>query len=398
MTDRERVLLTLEHKEPDRVPIDLGGLESSSMTAAAYNALKRHLGLPEGGRVFDPVQHIVLVEDEIRERFGIATYPVVSEPSAWHPGRLPDGSPCELPAGWRTLLRAGGSEEAVNAAGQVVARRAASGHHFDVVNPPLAEVESIADLDRHRQAIEQFDYPAFADETMDQLAARARALRASGRAAVFNFPAHLLAAGQSLRGFDNFMADLVLNPGFVEALLTRLVDAYCERATAQLDALQGLVDVIAVCDDLGTQIGPMLSPGLYRKTIKPHQERLFAHLKSRCRYLLLHSCGSVRWAIPDLIELGVNALNPVQVSAAGMETAGLKQDFGSELAFWGGGCDTQQVLNRGSEAEVREEVRRRIGDLAPGGGFVFCQVHNIQPEVPPQNVVTMLEAATEFGG
>jgi uroporphyrinogen decarboxylase len=196
-----------------------------------------------------------------------------------------------------------------------------------------------------------------------------------------------------LRGYETFMEDLVLDPRLVEALLTVLVDAYCARADRVLPALGDSVDVVLVNDDLGTQAGPMLSPELYRKLIKPHQRRLFAHIKSRTSAaLLLHSCGSVRYAIPDLIEIGVDALNPVQVSAAGMDSAELKREFGRDITFWGGGCDTQRVLSRGSVEEVREEVKRRVGDLAPGGGFIFCQVHNIQPEVPPENVVAMLEA------
>ena len=112
---------------------------------------------------------------------------------------------------------------------------------------------------------------------------------------------------------------------------------------------------------------------------------------------MLHSCGSIRWALPDLIEIGVDAINPVQVSAVGMDSAELKREFGRDIAFWGGGCDTQRVLNRGTPQQVRDEVRRRIDDLAPGGGFVFCQVHNVQPDVPPENVIAMLEAAAEFG-
>ncbi len=400
MTDRERVLAALAHREPDRVPIDLGGTESSGLTAPAYNSLKRHLGLAEGCRVFEPYQHVALVEDEIKDRFGVATYPVIAEPRRWRPARLPDDSPCEVPEGWRTVTRPDGSEEAVDASSVVIGRRAGSGFHFDPVNPPMASVESMAEIPKHRAAIHSFDAPAFADESVEELAARARRLReASERAAILNFQAHILAAGQLLRGFENFMSDLLLNTKLAEALLTELVDGYCERANALFPALNGLVDVILVNDDLGTQAGPMLSPEVYRARIKPHQRRLFSHLKSISgRPLLLHSCGSVRWAIPDLIEVGIDALNPVQVSAAGMDSAALKRDFGRDIAFWGGGCDTQHVLNRGTPAEVREEVKRRIGDLAPGGGFVFCQVHNIQPEVPPENMVAMLEAAAEFGG
>ncbi len=399
MTHRDRVLTTLRHEEPDRVPIDLGGTESSGMTAVAYNALKRHLGLPEGCRVFEPYQHVAFIEEPIKDRFDVATYPVIFEPRRWRVGRLPDGSPCELPAGWNTVVRADGCEEVLDREGNVIGRRAASGHHFDPVNPPLAAIESPADLANHRNAIARFDWPQFADETGEQLAHRARGLRTqSDRAAVLNFQAHLLAAGQILRGFESFMSDLILNPALADALLTELVDVYCQRADSLFSHLNGLIDVVLVNDDLGIQQGPMLSPGLYRKRIKPHQRRLFSHLKSRSgAFLLLHSCGSIRWGLPDLIEIGVDAINPVQVSAAGMDSAQLKRDFGRDITFWGGGCDTQHTLSRGTEHQVRDEVKRRITDFAPGGGFVFNQVHNIQPEVPPQNVVAMLEAAAEFG-
>jgi len=399
MTHRERVLAALNHSEPDRIPIDLGGTESSGLTAPAHNTLRRHLGLSEGGRVFEPYQYVVFLHDDIRDRFDIATHPLIFEPRDWRPSQLPDGSPCEVPAAWRTRTLPDGSEEALDPSDAVIGRRAASGFHFDPVNPPLAGVERPADLDNHREAIARFDYPFFADEPLDSLFARARRLRTtSNRAIVLNLQVHLFAAGQLLRGFENFMSDLLLNPALADALLTELVDAYSQRAETLFPALDGLVDVILVNDDLGTQAGPMLSPDLYRARIKPFQRRLFSHLKQISGLpLLLHSCGSLRWAIPDLIEIGIDALNPVQVSAAGMDSAALKRDFGREITFWGGGCDTQHVLNRATPAEVRDEVRRRLDDFAPGGGFVFTQVHNIQPEVPPGNIVAMLEAAAEFG-
>jgi uroporphyrinogen decarboxylase len=399
VTHRERILVALQHKEPDRVPIDLGGTESSGMTAAAYTRLERHLGLPVGCRVFEPYQHVAFIEHQLQDLFDLAAYPVIPEPRRWRAATLPDGTSCELPEGWRTAPRPDGTEEAIDAAGEVVGRRAASGHHFDPVNPPLAQVETPADLAGHGEAITRFDWPGFADETPEEMAARARRLRErSDRAAILNFQSHLLAAGQILRGFETFMADLLLRPKLAEALLAELVDAYCERADRLFAVLGDSVDVVLVNDDLGTQQGPMLSPELYRRAVKPHQQRLFAHLKAAGGApLLLHSCGSVRYAIPDLIEIGVDALNPVQVSAAGMDPAELKREFGKDISFWGGGCDTQQVLNRGSAREVRDEVERRIDQLAAGGGFVFCQVHNVQPEVPPENVVAMLEAAAQFG-
>jgi len=399
LTARECVLTTLRHHQPARLPIDLGGTESSGLTSVAYNRLKQHLGLPLGGKVVDPYQHVVWVEEDVKRRFGVATEMLILEPKTWRDGRAPDGIPCRLPENWRTTVRPDGTEEALNAAGEVIGRRSASGYHFDPVNPPLASVETASDLARHGDVIATYDWPAYADEGLESLVSRARRLHAeTDRAVVFNYQVHVLAAGQILMGYERFMETLMLEPKLAEAFLTQLVDAYCERTACVLPALGDSIDVVLVNDDLGTQQGPMLSPALYRKMIKPHQHRLFAGIKAHTKAaLLLHSCGSVRYAIPDLIEIGVDALNPVQVSAARMDSAELKREFGKDITFWGGGCDTQHVLSRGTARQVREEVKRRIGDFAPGGGFVFTQVHNIQPEVPPENVVAMLEAAQELG-
>lgn len=155
---------------------------------------------------------------------------------------------------------------------------------------------------------------------------------------------------------------------------------------------------IQVNDDLGTQNGPQIAPETYREMVKPYHTRLWGLIKKLSgKPLLLHSCGSIYEIIPDLIETGIDAINPVQVRAMNMDSKKLKKKFGKELTFWGGGCDTQQILGRGTPAEVKEEVRRRCADLAPGGGFVFCQVHNIQPNVPPDNVMAMYEAEKSAG-
>lgn len=394
MTGRECVLAALRRDAPDRVPIDLGGTEPSGMTAPAYNRLRAHLGLPLGARVVEPYQQVVRIAEDIKARFGVATEMLIPEPRRWRSAQLADGTPCQLPERWRTVVRPDGSEEAVTAAGEVIGRRAASGHHFDPVNPPLAQVTRTAELANHQAAIASFDRPSFADESLEELAARARRLHAeTDRAVVFNYQVHVLAAGQILMGYEAFLSHLLLEPQLAAAFLTQLVDAYCERTERVFPLLGDSVDVVLVNDDLGTQQGPMLSPELYRRLIKPHQRRLFGCIKSHTTApLLLHSCGSVRYALPDLIEIGVDALNPVQVSAAGMDSAELKREFGRDITFWGGGCDTQHVLNRGTPAQVRAEVRRRLADFSPGGGFVFTQVHNVQPEVPPENVVAMLEA------
>jgi uroporphyrinogen decarboxylase len=285
-----------------------------------------------------------------------------------------------------------------DAKGNVTARMPAGGFYFESAYAPLANATEPRDLDAFDDEIGSFDWPATADESIDEIAERAEDLfAATPYAVVANLQCHLLAAGQVLRGFENFMVDLVSNKKLAHSLLERLTDAYVDRADRYLARVGKYVQVVLVNDDLGTQAGPMLSLDCYKEMIRPYQKRLFRFIKSRTQAaLLLHSCGSVARYIPLLIDAGVDALNPVQVSAAEMDTATLKREFGRDLVFWGGGCDTQRVLNRGSAHEIDAEVRRRIRDLAPGGGFVFTQVHNIQPDVPPENVSAMYEAFRKY--
>jgi len=401
MTPRERVLAALRHEQPDRVPLDLGGTESSGMTAMAYNAFRAHMGLPQGRtQVYDTYQQIACIEQDLREALEIDTVPLLMEPREWKPFALPDGSPCEIPGKWDPVREENGDLVVKDASGQAVARMPAGGFYFEPVNPPLAAVTEAAELDEHAEAISSFDWPSYADESYAEMTARAKHLyEETDYCVVANFMCHLLAAGQILRGFEDFMVDLMVQKELAHSLLERLTEAYCRRADEYFAAVGDYVQVVLVNDDLGTQGGPMLSPECYREMILPYQRRLFAYVKAAApeAFVLLHSCGSVREFIPDLIDAGVDALNPIQVSAAGMETGELKRDFGDRLTFWGGGCDTQRVLNSGTPAEVAEEVKRRVGDLSPGGGFVFCQVHNIQSDVPPENVAAMIEALRECG-
>jgi len=261
---------------------------------------------------------------------------------------------------------------------------------------PYANATSEADFDAQPEYIEDFDWAAWWDLPIAEMAARAEKLRAETDYFITgNVYDHILAAGQWLRGFEQFMMDLIINKPLAHALMERLVDVYLRRFESYLPVARHC-DMIVVNDDLGTQTGLQLSPQLYREMVKPYHARLWQGIKAMSgKPLLLHSCGSVYALIRDLIEMGLDALNPVQVSAADMDTARLKREFGRDLTFWGGGCDTQYVLPRGTVEEVREEVRRRVEDLAEDGGFVFCPVHNIQPDVPPENIVACYQAARE---
>jgi uroporphyrinogen decarboxylase len=201
-----------------------------------------------------------------------------------------------------------------------------------------------------------------------------------------------------VRGMENGLMDLLLNREFVEAFLDRLTETIIRFQTLFLDEVGDLIDVHFSADDLTGQTAPLIPPTVYRELIKPRWAKILAAIKARTKAkILYHGCGAMDQFIPDLIEIGVDILNPVQVSAAGMDTAMLKKKYGKNLAYWGGGCDTQHVLCHDTTDEVRAEVTRRIHDLAPGGGFVFNPVHNIQPHVPPENITAMFETAMIVG-
>lgn len=400
MNSRDRVLCALSHREPDRVPIDFGGTESSGITAPAYLNLCALLGVSNTARIFDTGQQVALISDDIRRTFGVDTQPLVFLPARWRPDTTSDGRPAFSPAAWVARAEADGSRVIVDAGGRITARMPAGGYYYDGTYAPLAGGADAAAIARHAHSFEEFDKPDYLDEGWNAMAHRARALHEQTDACVVaNLCVHVLAGGQILRGFESFMMDLVGDERTARAIMERLLEAYFPRIDEFARRMADSVDVVLVNDDLGTQGGPMLSPALYRKMVKPYHARLFAHVKKRFgKPLLMHSCGSIYALLSDLIEVGVDAINPVQVSAADMDSARLKKEFGGDITFWGGGCDTQSVLGSGTPEQVRTEVRRRIEDFAPGGGFVFTQVHNIQPNVPAANVVAMFEAAAEYGG
>jgi uroporphyrinogen decarboxylase len=257
----------------------------------------------------------------------------------------------------------------------------------------------VGDIDKCVDQIENYDRPAHLDQTYEELAEKAQRLReTTDYALVGFFGGHILQAAQSLRGWETFLVDLLVNKGFAHALMERLLEANLRRFEHYAATVGRYVDVIHFEEDLGMQDRPLMRPALYREMVKPYHRQLFQFARAHCKaYILLHTDGAVAPLIPDFIDMGADAVNPVQVSAAGMDTKTLKREFGREIAFWGAGCDSQVVLPYGTPNEVADEVKRRIDDLAPGGGFVFSPIHNVQAGVPPQNVVALFEAARAYG-
>lgn len=372
MSHRERVLRALNHQEPDRVPLDLGGSRSSSLVVEAYEKLERHLGGSEPYRVFSKWLNIAHPSEAMLARFDIDTRSVSQgNPDNWQDIVFPDGSYQDE---WG-----------------VVRSRPPGSLYYDLTKSPLAGDVDVADLDKFR-----WPDPHDPGRCRGLAEAAAHLHQATDHAVVLSMPGGIVHQAQFMRGFEDWFADLIANPTFFQALMEKLADLWIEMAKDELDAVGSNVDVCFCGDDMAFQDGPMMSMDLYRRMIKPHHKRLFGSLRSRTSAMIAyHTCGSVVHLIPDLIEMGVDALNPVQVSAKGMHSKKLKQEFGKDICFWGA-IDTQRALPFGTPEDVKAEVKRRIEDLGPGGGYVLCAVHNIQADVSPENICAMYDAAREY--
>ncbi len=398
MKSRERIILSLNHKEPDRIPIDLGSTDSSGITWIAYNNLKKALGMSGNTRVFDLMQMIVKVEVEVLKIIESDAVSLIYEPREWKSFEFIKGHPIEIPE--RVLIEEKDNGEMLiySNDGKPSYKRPKGGFYFDSIYHPLKDADLPEDIDKGFSFMESYDMPYYMDESFEDLKKRAVILHEkTDYAVVANLWVHLLASGQDLRGFENFMMDLVINKKMAHRFLEKQVEAYIPRIDKYLEAVGNYIDVIQVNDDLGTQNGLQLSKELYVEMLKPYHKKLWRHIKQKSKkHILLHSCGSIYELIPDLIEMGIDAINPVQVSAKNMDSKKLKTEFGKDITFWGGGCDTQKILPQGNPKDVKEEVKRRAEDLFGSGGFVFCQVHNIQPDVPVENIIAMYEALNDL--
>ncbi|UCF37343.1 MAG: methyltransferase [Acidobacteriota bacterium] len=407
MTSRERVLAALEHRETDRVPVDLSGHRSSGLSASLYPKVRSLLGLPERPvRVYDLIQQLAVIDPDLLDLFGIDTIELgrgfSQSESDWSDWVLPDGTPCQVPS-WSIPEREGGDWILRSKSGRLVGRMPDGGYYFDQVYYPYQEADD-RDYSRLDDAFDEAMWMTIAAPpgpvSDRELVEKARKLRnSSDRAILGLFGGNLLESGQILFRNDVFLMLLAAEPDEAHTFL----DALVERHLSQLERFLGLVgpfiDIIVFGDDLGMQTGPQISPAMYREFFKPRHARLWARARELAEVkIMLHCCGGVRPLLPDLIDAGLDAINPVQVSCRGMEADQLKRDFGERLTFWGGGCDTHRVLPSGTPDEVREHVRRQIQTLRPGGGFVFQQVHNILPEVPPENVIALFEAVNRYRG
>ncbi len=375
LTSRERVLLALNHEEPDRVPIVFGGDGSTAMLVPAYENLKQHLGIESETRLFDRAFQYARIDEEVMAYFQADIRPLVGPTSA-------------------SYASVNGPDDTFTDGWGITWKRPPGGYYYDMISHPLQRARTPKDL---------VEYPWPDPEMLLDLSGLvdgARQLQREGQHAIMGIAegiGSIFETAWYLRGLPEFMMDLADNLELAHALLRRLTDIVKAIMLQFLREVGGYIDLLRVADDLGMQNGPIISPKMFREVVKPYMQEYYSliHNSTDAR-LLLHCCGSVYPIIEDLIEIGVDVLNPIQISAKDMEPERLKREFGDRLCFCGG-IDTQRVLPRGTPEEVREEVRRRIRELAPGGGYLLAAVHAIQPDVPPENICAMFEAALSYG-
>ena len=408
MTSRERVLTALAHGEPDRVPIDFSGHRSSGIMAVAYARLRDFLGLPKKPiRVYDPVQQLAIVDEDVLQRFHVDTIELgrafALEDKHWREWTLPNGTPCLMPT-WALPERADVEWIIRSKSGRVIARMPDGVIYFEQAHYPFADNDYLGRID---DAFDECMWTALPSppgplvagpDGPKLLAEGARRLRKqTDRAIIGLFGGNLLETGQYFYRNDNFFMLLAGEPERAHQFLDKLVEIHQANLECFLIAVGPYIDVVLFGDDLGMQRGPQMSPRMYREFFQPREALMWKRARELAPHIkvMLHCCGGVRELLPGLIEAGLDAINPVQITCAGMEPSSLKRDFGDKLTFWGGGCDTREFLINGTPQQVREHVKRMMDIWRPGGGYVFQQVHNIMADVPPANIVAMFDAVNK---
>ncbi len=410
MNSRERVLAAINHQEPDGLPLDLSATPSSGISAIAYHKLLQKMGVEKPTLVYDVVQQLAQPDESILDQFHVDAIDIGrafnDQPSDWADFTLPEGPTVKFPAWFKPVQTEDGAWDAYAPDGTRIATMPLGANFFDQTCFPYLDgyPADYSGLDTAMGHVlwsglvhspwDHASEPGF----WDDLRARALHLRAtSDRALMIVVGCNLFEWGTFLRRIDNFLADLVTTPAAVEGLLDALMERHLATLENVCNAVGDVADIVRFGDDLGTDHGPFMSPKTYRALIKPRQRILTDYVKQHSQmHTFLHSCGSIYKLLPDLIDAGFEIINPVQISSRDMEPEKLKAAFGKDVTFWGGGCDTRAVLNRGTPEEVKEHTRRNIETFAPGGGFVFNTVHNILPDVPPENILAMYEAVDEY--
>jgi len=387
MDSKERIRKAIHHQEGDRVPYDLGGTTVTSITKNAYQSAMAFRGLSPSYHVqeIDPVSQIVTPIEENLVCLRSDTRRIGAQRIPEYPRRK------RVEGKMETVTDFYGCDWMWNPDKDL---------YFNQISFPLEKYDTLSESVQFLYRPDWSDYLRILHRDLgEQIKATAGYCCLADR-----HTAGLTENSLRIRGYEKWYMDTVIDPDGVEALLEIILEDKIRYWDALIDwavsnACQDMIDVIAECDDLGSQSSTIIDPDTLRQMVIPKFKRLFGHLKKRLPgvKIFMHSCGAIRPVIPDLIDAGLDILNPVQYTASGMELAGLKKDFGNDLVFWGGGVDTQTTLNKGTPGEVRDVVKKVLDIMAPGGGFVFAPVHNVQDDVSPENFWAMWETLQEYG-
>lgn len=379
----KRVKLALEHTEPDRVPFDLSGTSVTGINVKALRNLRKYLGMSEDVQIITKVNQRGRVEDDLVERLKIDVKNVAPEaPSKKGPAR--------------DLGREGDYYRIIDEFGIGWQMPVTGGYYYNLYKHPLKDAHSVEDIENYLWP-DPLDPARYANlkTQADHIVFEQKKAYVLGRMSPGMWETALW-----LTGYEKFLCDMLQNEKLVYALMDKLLEMKMQYWEKALEAVGENVMVVETADDLGTQTGLLVSLELYKKMIWPYHKRLFEFIKKKAKskvYIFYHNDGAIMETIPLLIEAGIDILNPFQVSCKGMDTKEFKKQFGKDLTLWGGSCDAQTVLPFGTPQEVRDETRRRIEDLAPGGGFIFAPIHTIQGDVPPENIMAWCETLQEYG-
>ena len=411
MTSRERVMASVAHKEPDYLPMDLGSNVSTGISGMAYGNLKKYLGMTKGHtRIYDVVQQVALPEDEVLDLIGADVLDVAraynTEDEDWYDVTLSNGNTAQWPSWFKPVKMPDGSYNVYDSEKTLIARMPNKGMCFDQMYFPYKEdyPETYDDLDHqmgkvlwsamvHSPWDRQKDF-ATEEEFYSDLRRRCIRLREStDKALMITCGCNLFEWGTFLRRMENFLMDTYAEPESVIALNEQLMERHMHMLEKVCASVGDVVDILRFGDDLGMDTGMFMSLDKYRTLFKPYHTKLNAYVHGHSGMkTFLHSCGSIYPVIPDLIDAGYDILNPVQTSARDMDPQRLKQEYGRDITFWGGGCNTRRILNLGSTQEVYDYCSRMIDIFYKDGGFVFNTEHNILPDVPPENIMAMYKA------
>ncbi len=384
MTSYERVKMALNHKEPDKIPFDIGGSVLTGMNKTAYINLRKHLGMStDNVQIYDEMQQLARIDDDMVDRLQVDVRCVdpdmPKKPGLRKPSKLV-GDYYEQTDEWGIKWR----------------MPAENGLYYDMLDGSLKEVNTVEELNTFKwpdpMAAERF---ATMKQRADHFVYNEERAYILGRQY-----AGIWETALWMSGFEKFFMDMILNKKYAHALMEKITELKMQYWEKALEAVGDNVLVISEADDLATQQGLLCSVDMYKEMVHPYHKKLFNFIREKAQndvHIFYHTCGACKPLIPLLIDEGVDVLNPVQVNANGMDSLELKKEFGKDITFWGGGVDTQKILPFGTPAQVKEEVKMRIDHLAKDGGFIFNPVHNVQGDVPPENFIAMWEALQEFG-